>query len=191
MNFRIITLLLMAVFPAFALSAEELNFTYLYEGGHRVDFSKMSRGPLRIAEFTDSRDVVSPQLLTDKPLGTGSASDGYQLDKPLADLVQDAITQSLLKGNAGLVESGEKLRLDGRVLALDAQLVSTDGVESIQLTLRTEVKLQGPGRTIWQTVLFGRGTAAVEAGLAMALTQALDRTIQGLVQDDYFLNEVL
>jgi len=44
---------------------------------------------------------------------------------------------------------------------------------------------------LWETVLFGRGAAPVSEGMEQALSNAMDRTINGLVRDDYFLMEVL
>lgn len=167
--------------PVFA--AEEVTVDYMYEGNVRTDFSNMSRGPLKVGEFTDSRGG-NPNLITD---GAG----GFVADKALSAIVRDALIQGLQKGNAALVESGENMTLVGSIQSSEAQIVDNNGVESIQLTVRTRVQLQGSGRTIWETVLFGRGTAPVADGISAAVNGAMDRTIRGLVQDDYFLIEIL
>ena len=166
--------------PVFA--AEEVSVNFVYEGTVRPDFSNMSRGPLKVGEFTDSRGG-NPNLIAD---GAG----GFVADKPLADIVRDALVQGLTKGNAALVESGENMALVGNIVSSEAELIDSNGVESIQLTIRTRVQLQGSGRTIWETVLFGRGTAPAAGGILEAISGAMDRTIRGLVQDDYFLIEV-
>ncbi|MCP5346974.1 MAG: hypothetical protein R3F41_08770 [Gammaproteobacteria bacterium] len=167
--FAVLTLPFLAV-------AEEVTINYTYEGTIRPDFSNMSRGPLKVGEFTDSRGGNPNQIV-----------DGYEADRPLADIVRDALIQGLEKGKAGLVDSGENMSLVGAIESTEMQMV--DG--SIQLTIRTRVQLQGSGRTIWQTVLFGRGTVPESDGMAKAVAGAMDRTIRGLVQDDYFLIEVL
>ncbi len=191
MRFNVVAVLFLACCTVPTVNSEELVFSYSYAGEIRPDFSKIRRGPLRVADFSDSRTGIDPKLLTDQNLGAGNAPDGYSTDSPVAAIVQDAITQGLVKGNATLVASGENLLLEGRLVSVDAQLASINGSDVIRLSIRTEVKLQGAGRTLWQTVLFGRGTAPVEEGMAKALTDALDRTIRSLVQDDYFLNEIL
>jgi len=167
--------------PVFA--AEEISIDYVYEGNVRSDFSNMSRGPLKVGEFTDNRGG-NPNLITD---GAG----GFVADRPLTEIVRDALVQGLEKGNAALVDSGENMSLVGAIVSSEAQIVDANGVESIQLTIRTRVQLQGSGRTIWETVLFGRGTASVADGISSAVSDAMDRTIRGLVQDDYFLIEIL
>ena len=169
------------VTPVFA--AEEVAVNYVYEGNVRTDFSNMSRGPLKVGEFTDTRGG-EPNLITD---GAG----GFIADKPLTEIVRNALIQGLEKGNAALVDSGENMTLIGSIQSSEAQIVDDNGVESIQLTIRTRVQLQGSGRTIWETVLFGRGTAPVADGISAAINGAMDRTIRGLVQDDYFLIEIL
>jgi len=167
--------------PVFA--AEEITVNYVYEGQTRADFSNIPRGPLKVGEFTDSRGG-DPRLIAE---GAG----GFMADKPLADIVRDALVQGLVSGKAALVDSGENMSLVGSIVSTEAQTVDDNGSSSLQLTVRTRVQLQGGGRTIWETVLFGRGTAPESEGIGKALSDALDRTIRGLLQDDYFLIEVL
>lgn len=173
------------------LVAETITVDYSYEGNVSVDFSSLPRGPLKVAEFTDGRSGVEPTLITADGLGDSSVTDGYHSDRPLPAIVRDAIVQGLNQGGAALVDSGENLRLEGSLTQSDVQIVERDGQQMIQLTLRTSVSLQGSGRTLWQTVLFGRGTAPVSEGIEGAIGEALDRTVNGLVRDDYFLIEIL
>ncbi len=161
--------------PAFGDDA--ISFNYVFEGDHQVDFSSMARGPLRVGEFTDGRAVDNPMLI---------AGD-IVADKALADIVRDALVQGFLKGNAGLVDSAENLILEGSIVSSETA-VSGD---TVQITIRTSVQLRNAGRTIWENVLFGRGSAPVAEGANAALADALDRTIRSLVLDDYFLMEVL
>ncbi|MDX1269825.1 MAG: hypothetical protein R3311_20825, partial [Oceanisphaera sp.] len=164
--------------PAFG--AEEITVNYQYEGNVRTDFSSMSRGPMKVAEFADARGGEANLI-----------ADGYMADRALAAIVRDALVQGLEKGKAGLVDSGENMTLAGTLQSAQLQTVDDNGVSSMQLTIRTRVQLQSGGRTIWETVLFGRGTAPETAGMGQALADALDRTVRGLLQDDYFLIEVL
>jgi len=174
----LIILFLVTVTPVFA--AEEIAVSYVYDGQVRADFSNMSRGPMKVGEFTDSRNEGNPNLI----------STDYMADRPLADIVRDAIVQGLEKGGAALVDSGENLTLVGSIQSSELQQVDDNGVASLQLTIRTRVQLLGSGRTIWETVLFGRGTTPATEGINAALSGALDRTIRSLVQDDYFLIEL-
>ena len=63
-------------------------------------------------------------------------------------------------------------------------------VPDLDVTIRTSVALQGRGRTIWETTLFGRGVVPVSDGIEAALAASLDRMVRELVGDDYFLIEI-
>ncbi len=168
--------------PAFAV--EEITFNYTFEGDVRQDFSNIPKGPLRIGEFSDSRGVDNPNLIT-------ASEGGFVADKPLTDIVRDALVQAFTKGKAALVDTDANLTIQGSILTSEAVIIERDGVQSIQITVRTTVQLRSSGRTLWETVLFGRGAAPVSEGMEQALSNAMDRTINGLVRDDYFLMEVL
>lgn len=183
MKVKFLPVTMLAILLPVSFAAENITVDYTYTGNHRVDFSNIPRGPLKVGDFTDSRSGVDPNLISD---GAG----GFVADRPLAGIVRDALVQGFVQGNAALVEAGENLTLVGSVVSSEAQTVDNSGVESVQLTIRTRVQLQGSGRTIWEAVLFGRGTSPVADGILPALNEALDRTIRGLMQDDYFLNEV-
>ncbi|MBL4821042.1 MAG: hypothetical protein JKY98_08675, partial [Gammaproteobacteria bacterium] len=157
---------------------------------HKIDFSGM-RGSLKIADFTDGRNIDNPRLITDASFSTDSAAGGYQAEQVLTEIIRDALIQGFNKGGAKLVDADEDLRIEGSLLSTEAKLVDRKGVESIQLTLRTNVKLQGGGRTLWETTLFGRGVTPKSDGMVAAVRAALDRMISELVIDDYFLIEVL
>ncbi len=173
-----LTLCVALTAPVFA--AEEIAVNYSFAGTVQPDFSNMPRGPLKVGEFTDSRGG-NPNLI----------SEGYMADQPLAEIVRDALIQGLESGKASLVDSGENMTLVGSIESSEVQTVEENGLSSIRVTVRTRVQLVGSGRTIWQTVLFGRGTAPESEGMEQAIANALDRTISGLVQDSYFLIEVL
>jgi hypothetical protein len=176
------TLFALLVLPVFA--AEEIAVDYTYEGNIRADFSNIPRGPLGIGAFTDARSVDNPNLIAE---GNG----GYMADKPLTDIVRDALVQGFTKGKATLADSDANMTIQGTINSSEVQIVDDNGTESIQLTIRTSIQLRSGGRTLWETTLFGRGTAPVADGMQAALSASLDRTIRNLVQDDYFLIEVL
>lgn len=172
------------------LAQEDITVNFQYQGSHNVDLNKM-RGTLRIAEFTDGRGDGNSKLITASDLGNSAASGGYQAEQPLPEIIRDALAQGFKQGNAKLVDADGDMQIVGSLLSSDTTLVDREGVPSIQITLRTNIQLQGGGRTIWQTTLFGRGIAPVSEGLAAAVNAALDRTIRELIQDDYFTLEIL
>lgn len=148
----------------------EVNFTYTQDP--QVDFSKAPKGSLKIASFTDTRD------------GDATLIGTYNAEKPVAEIVHDALSQAFIKGGAGLVEEGQSLTLNGEVTEFSVQ----DKAGEFDVTVRVHATLRAGSRTAYDTVIFGRASAAE---LDAAIHGALEKLITSLIWDDYFLNEVI
>lgn len=179
---------LVALLACSVINAEEITVGYQYDGNHRTDFANNRYG-LTVGEFTDARGVDNPNLITSADLGNGLASDGYSAEKPISELIRDALIQGFQHGNANM-DSEEAMTVRGSLNQLQAQVMERDGVATIRLTLRVNLELVNGNRTIWQTNLFGRGDAPVADGMAAAMHAALNRMVRELVRDDYFLLEL-
>ncbi len=169
-----------------ALAVEDVVVDYKMEGSPRSDLSTM-KVSLRIAEFTDGRSVDNPRLITDAKL---LDADGFQAEKPISEIIQDAMVSGFANAKANLVENDGDMYLQGTLLSSEAQIIDRGGVETLQLTFRTSVQLMSGSRTVWQTTLFGRGRTPTSEGMAVNVRAALDRLINELIGDDYFLAEI-
>jgi len=182
----LISLLTSLLAVAMPLQAQEsITVDYTYSGNANLS---SVRPTLRIAEFSDSRGVDAPEVVVASGLGNAA---GYVAEAPLASIVRDAFVQAFIAGGADLVDSGEEMVIAGEITASQVQVVERDGVQTIQLTIRTSIELQGRGRTIYNTNLFGRGNAPLDDGLASAVHAALDRMVRDLTNDDYFMIELM
>lgn len=173
-KFVFVALALIA-FPSFSA---EVSVGYIYTGNHNTDFSNL-RVSLAVPQVSDSRDNDANNIVGE-----------YSAETPLTEIIRDALIQGLEHGGANFAESNADMQIAGRILSSELQTVDRGGIESLQLTIRTNIALQGQGRTIWETTLFGRGTVPTDDGIAAALHAALDRMIRELVNDDYFLIEI-
>ena len=179
MNIRSL-ILLCFIYSSFPfLAAEDVTVDYRYFGNHNTDFSNI-RVSLSVGEITDGRNTDDPKLIT----------EDYLAENSLTDIVRDALIQGFEHGGAMLVPDSGDMKLVGRINSSEAQVVDREGVASIQLTIRTNVQLQGRGRTIWETTLFGRGVVPASDGIVAAVHRSMDRMIRELVNDDYFLIEL-
>lgn len=181
---RIITLVCLTLIISFSSAEESLLIDYTYGGGHGVDFGKTTRGPIKVGEITDSRDVMSSEVIV-------PGDNGYVANKPLAEVIRNAIIQGLVSGDAKLVEEEQSFTLTGNIISADSQVLSGQDGDSIRLTIRTNLELRDANRTVWSTVIFGRGTALVSEGFGAALGKALNRTVDDFIGDTYFQIEVL
>lgn len=177
---------LISMYSVTALAVEDVVVNYAMEGSPRSDLSSM-KVSLRIAPFTDGRSVDNPRLITDAQL---LGADGFQAEKAITEIIQDAMVSGFANANATLVDTEGDMYLQGTLLSSDAQIIDRGGVETLQLTLRTSVQLMSGSRTVWQTTLFGRGRTPTSEGMAVNVRAALDRLINELIGDDYFLAEI-
>lgn len=182
-----LAVLLSSVVTAPVSSAQEsVEIGYEFSRGKLTELSGM-KTTLAIPAFTDERDVSDSREIFSGELANG---DAVLAEKPLAEIVGEAMRAGFAASNAKLADEGAGMRLVGSLLATEAGVVNRGGVESLQITLRTSIALMEESRTVWQTKLFGRGTVPVSEGTAAAVGKALDRLIEELLIDDYFLAEI-
>ncbi len=169
-----------------ALAVEDIVVDYEMTGSPRSDLSSM-KVSLRIAEFSDGRSVDNPRLISSAQL---LGADGFQAEKAISEIIQDAMRSGFANASANLVDDGGDMFLQGNLTAIEAEIIDRSGVETLQLTLRVSVQLMSESRTVWQTNLFGRGRTPTSEGMAVAVRAGLDRLINELIGDDYFLAEI-
>lgn len=154
-------------------SADDITINYDYMQKPQVDFSKMPKGALKIFPFTDTRGVEVKQI-----------SDSATAEQAVADIVNDALVQAFEAGGATLVEDGQALTLNGELT--EVQVTDKDG--AFEVTIRTHVTLKNGSRTAYDTIIFGRDSGAT---VDAATRAALDKLVNSLILDDYFLMEVI
>jgi len=164
---------LMTSLSTFSVFADEISVAYEYTQRPQVDFGKATKGALKIGIFSDVRPVSDPCLL---------AAD--IAEEPISDIIQDALVQAFLASGATLVTEGKSLPRAGELTEVAA--LEKDG--KYEVTIRTHITLKRGSHTVFDTVIFGRSSAK---DLAAAVRTTLDRLVNSLVLDDYFLMEIL
>lgn len=154
-------------------NADDISIQYEYKLDPQVDFSKAPKGPLKVAAFTDARGAAAPTSVGD-----------YSVEMPVAEMINSALTQAFIAGGAGLVEEGQSLTLNGEVTEFTVE----DKGGEFDVIIRTHVTLRAGTRSAFDTVIFGRSSAA---DVETAISGALDKLVHSLIWDDYFLMEVI
>lgn len=155
-------------------TADDIVINYDYAQTPRVDFSKMPKGPLKVAPFSDKRAVAPNESRT---ISSSNA------EQPIADIVSNALVQAFEAGGAMLVQEGQVLTLEGELIEL--QVIEKDA--GVEVTIRTHVTLKRGSQTVFDNVIFGRASAPM---LDAAVRATLDKLVNSLILDDYFLMEV-
>jgi len=154
-------------------NADDISIQYEYKLDPQVDFSKAPKGPLKVAAFTDVRGAADATSIGD-----------YSVEVPVAEMINSALTQAFIAGGAGLVEEGQSLTLNGEVTEFTVE----DKGGEFDVIIRTHVTLRAGTRTAFDTIIFGRSSAA---DVETATRGALDKLVHSLIWDDYFLMEVI
>jgi hypothetical protein len=177
MNYRHLfsAITLLGTFALFtcSVSAQDITVNYEYTQKPQVDFSPMPKGTLKLSTFSDARGADMSAMI-----GSFHSSDA------VSSIVHDALSQAFVAGGAKLVESDQSLTLSGEVT--EASVTDKDG--AFDVIIRTHVTLQSGGRTPYDSVIFGRATGDTPEDATRA---ALDKLVNSLIWDDYFLNEVI
>ena len=184
---EIAAMMVMGLFVMGSASAQSgIEIDTSFAGGKLTELSAM-KTTLSVPAFADEREIEDPRVIfTGEPAENGTA----MADRPFAEIVGEAMESAFAASDARLADEDAGMRLAGTLIATEAALVDRGGVKSLQLTLRTSIQLVEGTRIVWQTKLFGRGTAPVSQGTAAAVRKALDRLAEELLIDDYFLAEI-
>ncbi|MDP1932717.1 MAG: hypothetical protein Q8L60_14795 [Gammaproteobacteria bacterium] len=153
--------------------AEDVLINYEYTLSPQIDFSKTSKGTLKVAAFTDKRAVANAREIA-----------GFQAEEPVAGIVRNALVQAFTAGGALLVDDGQSLTLEGEL----TEVLVAEKEAGIEVTIRTHITLKQGARTAFDTVIFGRSTGVT---LDEAVRATLDRLVNSLILDDYFIMEAI
>lgn len=179
---------------SFSCLADALvSIDYSYSKNHGVDFSSSSRGTLTVENFTDQRGSETELIAK---IVSGDHIEIFKAQGALAVIFQDAFVQAFKKGKANLVEEGEGLKLSGEIVNVQGK-VSGEGAESlIELTVKLKVSLYNSAnnKKLWENTLFGKARSSkgssADAAIAEAVATVLNKLIEELIYDDYFLIEM-
>lgn len=161
------------------LAGEEVELDYHYTGDTGVSLSSMMGGPLSISKFTDQRSVDNKHDINRED------QEDVTLSQAPAAVIQQAFHEAFVSADAQLDDAETPLTLSGNLLEMEI-VESASGTEVL---IRCELTLNNQGRNAWQSVVFSR-VAADGQDLSATIAQGLDRLVNELFLDDYFLMEL-
>lgn len=163
-----------------------VNYTY---GGPA---SGLTLPSMAIGEFTDSRNVPNNrQLLLGSAAqfqSTAQAQSGWLAEKPLAELVRDAVVQGEERFGHSDQAEASNLILTGDLINVEPSSVSgwSRVTYNFRLTVRLTVTDTSNGRIVWRDTLVANGTSQTGQGPTVvvgAFNAALDNLVERLAQD--------
>ncbi|HDZ08247.1 hypothetical protein [Pseudohongiella sp.] len=161
------------------LAGDKIELDYHYTDDTGVSLSSMMGGPLSISSFTDQRAIGNKHDIN------RAEQDAVTLSQPPAAIIQQAFHEAFVSADAQLGEAETPLTLSGKLLEME--IVESDS--GTEVLIRCELTLNNQGRNAWQSVVFSRVNADNQA-LSATIAQGLDRLVNELFLDDYFLMEL-
>ncbi len=157
-------------------AADPIDLDYQYPGSSSDLDLSAAKGSIRITTFGDTRSVDEKRLVS---------VDGaeHQLQQPVAEIISTALRQAFEANDAPLVDEGQRLTLEGNL----TEFTASSTADGIEVQTRTSVTLKDQGRTVWEGALFSRTSAST---LEEALRSNINRVVEELLIDDYFLMEL-
>jgi hypothetical protein len=175
MKQQLVSLLLLLPLGGCAFMTHDVKVAFTLQGPVTTDLGSVKE-KIRVGVFVDNRGNANPRMIIHETNGYGqTTSGGWQAEKPIADIVRDAVLQCLLAAHAPMVDSSETLLLTGEVedyrYRFDKQFWS--GTVYAMLTVKLRMRDVNSGETVWTKVIVGTGSYH---GSFMPATEALFRS---------------
>ncbi|SDB52142.1 hypothetical protein SAMN02927930_02055 [Pseudidiomarina indica] len=185
-----IALSLVMLLSGCAFSVYDVNVDYKYDNPIETDLSSIA---LDVGEFKDSRNVDNPRMIMNQKNGYGqTTTGGWQAEKPLIDIVKDAVIDGLKKSGVTLNENSQDMVLSAELLEFDGDIKMGAWVGSYvgKMSVKMQLVDKQSGEIIWRDTFVGSGEAKGNEGVASVLKISLDNLVDNLLNDKYFIQKV-
>jgi hypothetical protein len=177
-----------------ASTVRDTPVNYQYQGPAAADLHTSSQR-LRVGEIVDARGLPPRMIFQGHSLNGNLASGGDQAERPVVDVVRDALIQGLQAAHAPLVQSDETLALSGALIASTRDILpkgfftgESDAKLSIILTLSTAAN----GKTVWKESFRVSDSITSSSPIAPShmFNSLLDNLILKLLANEDFLHQL-
>ena len=120
-----------------------------------------------------------------------TTSGGWQAEKPLNEIVKDAVVQGLSKSNIMLSPNSE-LKLSGELLSFDVETIMRAWQGSYKGKMTAKFQLVDPesGDIVWRDTFVGSSQVKGGEGVVGVLKATIDDLIDKFLNDDYFQQKI-
>lgn len=185
-----ILLSLLILLPGCAFTVYDVNVDYAYDNPIDTDLSAVE---LSMGEFKDLRNVENPRMIMNQKNGYGqTTTGGWQAEKPLIDIVKDAVTDGLKKSGVDINENTPNMILSAELLEFDGEIKmgAWSGSYVGKITVKMQLIDEESEEIIWRDTFIGSGEAKGNEGVASALKVSLDNLVDNLLTDQYFIQKI-
>ena len=194
--YSFILIVSVCVLSGCAHAINDLNIDYQYQGKEGVLIGK-GMPSIYVEKVKDTRNVEDTRRIMDAKAEWQIATGGWQAEKPVADIITDALKQGLETSNIKTSEDFYELVMRGELVDLKGEIISGFFHVAFRSELAVKFTLleKARGKILWEDIITGYG----ETDSAYTVTPekieevfqiALDNLIEYLLYDDYFLQQL-
>lgn len=186
-----VLLLSMASGCAFSVNQTPLN--YSYSGRLPDQGGKAPTKSLTLTDIRDTRDVTTPKMIAHKRNGYGfQTSGGWEAEKPIADIVKDALGEGMKRKGLTLVPKGD-FTLSGELMGYGGWVkhpTPFHGVYNSRMTVKLQLRDEASKKILWRETFVGE--ASIDGGehIKDGFTMALNDLVTKVVTDEFLLQHL-
>ncbi len=150
-----------------AFTVEKVNIAYRTPKEWPRQFDKKPEVGVTIGNFEDKRPVSTTVWLANKYNGYGKTSGGYEAEKPLAEILRDAMISGLIEANYKVEKNQDRSVLTCNVLDYGTEFIQT-GMFGSELRTRLQCEFtlidNASKQVLWKEIIQGNALMAFGAG---------------------------
>jgi hypothetical protein len=174
---------------AFSKTPVSVNYTPAY----RQPLQAASPSTLHVGEFKDSRPVNDQMVLLHKVNAYGPTSGAWVAQRPVAELMRNAVSDALKANNFNLTESGSgKYELRGDLQEFGFHSIAGFWTAKVKprMQVRFELVEKTTGHSVWRDTYIGRGDIETAWGTSQTVVSLFklgtEDVIRQLLSDSTF-----
>ena len=125
-------------------------------------------------------------------LNGDTTSGGWQAEKPLSDILKDAVVQGISNSQIQMNDLDSEVKLSGELLAFDIETIMGfwEGTHKGKMTAKFQLVDSASGDIVWRDTFIGNSEVKGGEGVAAVLKATLDDLIEKFLNDNYFQQQL-
>ncbi|MBN2589004.1 MAG: hypothetical protein JXA96_04010 [Sedimentisphaerales bacterium] len=113
-----------------------------------------------IGNITDMRLVENPNFIIHKRNAYGPTTGGYAAEKPIAEIIQNALAQGFEAANLPKSNSSNDFTLSGELIDYDCEVLMGiwDYTVNSKLTVKLKLADNRQNKIVWRDTYFGKSS---------------------------------
>jgi hypothetical protein len=189
----LLVVFLLTIVSGCAFTVNQTPLNYSYSGRLPAESDKASTKTLTLMDIKDARDVTTPKMIMHKINGHGfQTSGGWEAEKPIADIVRDALAEGIKQKGLTLAPKGD-ISLSGELLGYGGWFkhpTPFHGVFKGRMTVKLQLRDETSKKILWRDTFVGEATIDEGEYIKDGFTMALNDLVTKVVTDQFFLQHL-